>query len=668
MWFAGSAEGSGERLNTLVIGTAGHIDHGKTTLVRALTGVHTDRLEEEKRRGISIELGFAAWQLSDTLRASIVDVPGHERLVRTMVAGAMGLDMVMLVVAADDGVMPQTKEHLDILELLGVPCGVVVVSKVDKLVDDPEMLALAEEEIAEALQGTFLENAPRVRVSSTANTGMKALRHTVTELAAQTTRRPGTGPGFLPIDRVFHKPGFGLVATGTMLQGRVHVGDTVEAFDARRARTSEYRVRGVQVQGEGRAFACAGMRTAINLGGKEALRPDQVLGSAGAFLQSRHVIVEVRVLKGAASIGDKRLSLHVGTTEREVEPIVLGVEKTLAGGEQGYVLLRATEAVVCFAGQHFVLRRPGAHGQGTVAGGQVIDPLAPSGRGSIERARAIVSTDDQQARMVYMVLARRGRGISAHALIQRTVPEGREMHIEHALKSGSLLAVPQGKTRYFVAAAWLQHIEQRLHAAIMEQHDRDPLSPGLAESAAQSGLPPPERWLAETVLEHMLKKGTLVRDGAVLGVPGRGTAVNAADRQQLDDVMTLIQDANRQPPLDKVIADKLSVDQKRLATLLNVLRQQHRLLRVSSGLHYPPAVLNAMQNDIVTALSADENQSMSASELKVVLGGLSRKFTIPLLEYFDKQRVTLRQGDKRRLHPLFSSKAMPTRVEEPEPI
>ena len=372
-------------MSHIVIGTAGHIDHGKTSLVQALTGQNTDRLKEEKKRGITIELGFAGWKLNDDIQASIVDVPGHERLVRTMVAGAGGLDLAMLVIAADDGVMPQTREHLDILKLLQVQQGITVITKSD-LVDE-ELLELVQEDIRETIESTPFADYPIVTVSSKTGDGLETLRETVIQLVSQIDRRVTEGPAFLPLDRVFTKEGFGTVATGTTLRGTLQEGDAVELLGSDPYPIKDLKVRGLQALGHTRASVTAGMRTAVNISGKrtDEIKRGMILTSSGAFENVESCIVWVELLTHATPLKNEVLSIHLGTCEREATVIPLGLDE-IAPGESGGLLLRLKAPVACFAGQRFVLRRPGLSVQATIGGGEILDPHPAQGKGSVALA------------------------------------------------------------------------------------------------------------------------------------------------------------------------------------------------------------------------------------------------------------------------------------------
>ncbi|WP_242372856.1 selenocysteine-specific translation elongation factor, partial [Anaeromyxobacter sp. SG26] len=392
-------------MKRVVVGTAGHIDHGKSSLVRALTGIDPDRLREEKRRGITIELGFAHLALPDGTVAGVVDVPGHERFVRAMAAGAGGIDLVVLVVAADEGVMPQTREHLDICRLLGVPRGLVAVTKSDLLPGlGADWLPLLEQDIREATKGTFLEGAAVLPVSSTTGEGLDELRAEIARLAGEVTERPADGPVFLPIDRAFSMKGFGTVVTGTLLSGQIAEGDEAALLPSPQGAPA-LRVRSVQVHGKAAPRALAGQRTAVNLPGIEptAVARGQALVHAGVVPPSSILDAEVTLLAAAPRPLKHRakLLLHVGTAQVPAAVALLD-RAELRPGETAFAQLRLGAPVAALPGQRFILRGFAVlEGRGkTVGGGRVLAVAAPRrrrGRPEATRQLEVLARGDPDA-------------------------------------------------------------------------------------------------------------------------------------------------------------------------------------------------------------------------------------------------------------------------------
>lgn len=635
---------------TLVLGTAGHIDHGKTALVRLLTGVEGDRLAEERRRGITIELGFTPWRLTEDLEASVIDVPGHERLVRTMVAGAGGVDLAILVVAADDGVMPQTREHLDVLRLLGVPAGLLVLTKVDLVGDDPELLALVTEELRAATRGTVFDGAPILPTSARTGVGADRVREAVIARSRDLPARDVEGPAFLPLDRLFHKAGHGTIGTGTTLRGGFAVGDTVEVLGAEPAPVATLRVRALEARGQPTERADAGQRTALNLVGRGVDRVSRgmAIASPGAYVASPALIAWVEVLAAARPMTEGGVACHVGTSERQARATPLGA-RSIAPGESGAVLLRFARPVATFAGQRLVLRRPGIHGQATVAGGEVLDPEPALGKGAARRAAARVPSLRGEPKGWLLALAKdaRAAGVTPSAL-RRRLPSARWVRHAHQLERRGRLVRVLGSDERWVHADLVEQRVDDVVALVDAFHDASPLSPGLPEGELDGKLPAPERHLAPTVLARALARGRLLRHGERLAVPGRGSTVSPAARERLDRIRTAMRDAGPTPPFDRELVGLLGLGADELGDLLALLRRQHRLVRVADGLHYDPDALARLEDQLRASLSGGEGKTVT--ELKAELG-LSRKWAVPLLEHTDRAKVTRRVGDVRVLHP-----------------
>jgi selenocysteine-specific elongation factor len=640
----------------IVLGTAGHIDHGKTSLVKALTGQDCDRLGEEKRRGITIELGFAAWDLGldptgRPIQASIIDVPGHEKLVRTMVAGAGGMDLAMMVVAADDGVMPQTREHLDILRLLGVSQCIVVLTKMDRIDHDQELVEWLEMDVAEALADTPFADAPVIPTSSKTKTGLDTLTESVLALLEKLNTRVDEGPCFMPIDRVFSKAGYGTIVTGTTLRGTLKRGDEAVVLGNSIAPLEGLKVRGLQALGQDQQMVAPGMRTAVNVTGKAAeyIHRGMILASPNAFQTSLTCVAWIEVLSHATPLKDETLIAHLGTTEREARILPLGNREILATHQAG-ILLRFKEPVAIFAGQRLVLRRPGLHSQATIAGGEILDPTPPEGKGSLSLVASQIPllTSSVKDRLLALARESRARGVSLHEIARRLPPGAGEQSARSLEKKGKLIRVGNEKTS-FVDRDVFQELIKKVVVWTEDHHNAHPTSPGMAEGEIQSKLPKPEKHLAPDLIRHALSQKKLLRDGPHLALPGRGAAIDEETQKALSLVLDLFAKAGATPPTDKDILSTLNLSIKRVSELLSILRRQKKLFKVAEGLHYSSHELTIISGKVISALRP--GVSLPASAMKAVLGGLSRKYTIPLLEYLDRQKVTQRHGDTRRLHP-----------------
>lgn len=535
---------------TLVIGTAGHVDHGKTTLVRALTGVDTDRLQEEKRRGISIDLGFAPFRLPSGRAAAIVDVPGHERFVHNMAAGVHGMDLVLLVVAADEGVMPQTVEHLDILQLLGVRHGLVVLTKVD-LVDDPAWLDLVEDDVRASLQGTFLAQAPVVRVAPPTGHGLDRLLAALEEAAARVPPRDAGGLARLPIDRVFTVTGFGTVVTGTLVSGTLRAGDRVEVQPG----GLPARIRHLQVHGREVSEAAAGQRVAANLAGVDhtLLRRGQVLVHPGTLAATQWLAARVEWLPRAPwpLRHQERVRVHAGAAEVLGRVRLLEPARPWQPGESGWALIRLEEPLVAAPGDRFVLRTYSP--PRTAGGGLVADVGRPWTRRAAPGRWLAAFLADEPATALTARLERAGRPRAAADLAREV---GQPLSRVEAALAGAAAAgrtVPVGNG-FWVAASVAERLAREVRAVLERYHRERPLEPGMSRDALvhvlQAGLPvpgaggggtgrvpEPEAGAAlQALLEAWVARGILaVRDDR-FHLPGWEPAAGAADRQRLQRI------------------------------------------------------------------------------------------------------------------------------------
>lgn len=643
-------------MDRVLVGTAGHIDHGKSALVKALTGTDPDRLPEEKERGITIELGFAhaSW---DGVVFSFVDVPGHEKFVRTMVAGATGIDVALLVVASDDAVMPQTREHLAILSLLGVGTGLVARTKSD-LVDD-EMGALVDEEVAELVRGTFLEGSPIVPVSAVTGAGLDDLREALVEAARRAVPRdPERSPARLFLDRAFAVKGFGPVVTGTLAGGRVKAEDRLLLFSGK-PEGKEVRVRRVEVHGEERKEARAGERTSLNLAGVEVadLGRGMTLAAPGTVVPSSLLTVEATLLSSAPPLAHgARLRLHHGTSDVPARLVLLappeGVEppKTWLGGETLLVQLLCRERVPALRGDHFVLRRPSP--VETLGGGRVLDPGRPRIKRraplSAHAAKVLAGgTDDEFTSLLLAeagpagldapALAARlgGTRARAAALLDAAATAGRAIRIAAgSAGGGNTYADPSAAQEMLVRAKGLFAARRRSgspsllvpRGEFVEKFGR-----GLSPAAV-------EGWLA------LLAKGKeLVLDADLVGPPGSRAADVA---EPLSDFAEKVAEAWKaagfDPPRSFEVAKTLGTKPQVVDGLVAHLLKTGVILRLS------PEV--AVHRDAVAGAEAKlegvKGKTMSVADFRDLLG-LSRKTLIPLLEHFDAKRKTRRQGDAR---------------------
>lgn len=630
----------------LILGTAGHIDHGKTSLVRALTGIDTDRLPEEKARGITIELGFAHLDLPGDIRFGIVDVPGHERFIRTMVAGVGGMDLVMLTIAADEGVMPQTREHLEICRLLGVQRGVVVLTKSDLV--DPEWLSLVVEEVRDYLAGSFLEDAAIVPVSSRSGAGLDDLREELARLAGEIEPKRSDGPYRLPVDRVFTVAGFGTVVTGTLLSGRMAVGDEVEILPG----GLQSRVRGIQHHGEKSETGLAGERLAVNLQGVEhdRLSRGEVIAPAGLFRPTRVADVRLDYLESAGKELKNRslLRFHSSTAEVQAE-VVLLEGATLSPGGSCYARLRLDEPLLLLPGDPFVLRRSSP--SATVGGGRVLDPFPPLRRRrsdeSLRLLEAIEGEDDAQ-RIAAMVEGALLSGIAQPELLRRTGFSAARLEkgLATLLSSGRIVQMTR-EPRIFLAAGGVAELQAILLAALEQYLEENPLKEGMGKEELKGRLPrrSDQRFFAP-LLAALERDGRLLPERDLVKLPHRKSGGTKGAGDQQVRLEALLVAGGCEPPTLKELGEAAGIGEKPLLEHLNQLAREGRVAKIKSDIFYAPSAVATLREKLTAYLK--EHGEITPPQFRD-LTGLSRKFMIPLLEYFDGEKLTIRVGDKRVL-------------------
>ncbi len=628
----------------LILGTAGHIDHGKTSLVKMLTGVDTDRLPEEKARGITIELGFANLLLPGDIQLGIVDVPGHERFVRAMVAGVGGMDMVMLVIAADEGVMPQTREHLDICRLLGVKQGIVVLTKCDLVAGD--WLELVTEEVRDFVAGSFLERAPIVPVSSRQGTGAGELKEELRRMAARIDQKKSDGAFRLPVDRAFTVAGFGTVVTGTLLSGQIRVGDEVELFPSGICT----KIRGVQAHGSTAETGSAGQRLALNLQGVDnnlAKRGD-VVAPRGLYRSTRTVDVEIVSLKSASRPLKHRstLRLHSATYEVSAQVILLGRE-SLEPGESSFAQLRLAHPVLLLNGDPFVLRSYSP--SQTVGGGTILDPAPPRRRRrSLEALELLesMSLGDEMEMVERLVSATLLSGISFQDLLWRTGLSAKRLDaaLSLPLSSGKVMQMVRDP-RLFLSRESFQALCDLLLSRVEAYLALNPIKDGISREELKTRVPARSdgRYFTQC-LQYLEAEKRVVADRDQVRLPGRkgeDVAGNADIQQKIEEMLI---SGGAEPPTVRELCELLLLPEKPVIEHLSLLARQGRAVKVKNDIFYAPAPLQVITEKTLEYLRA--KGEITPSEFREITG-LSRKFMIPLLEYFDSLKMTVRVGDKR---------------------
>ncbi len=630
----------------LILGTAGHIDHGKTSLVKALTGIDTDRLKEEKARGITIELGFAHLELPGGITFGIVDVPGHEKFVRAMVSGVAGMDLVMLVIAADEGIMPQTREHLDILRLLGVKNGLVVLTKQDMV--DSDWLELVAEETREFVAGTFLEGSAIIAVSSKTGAGMEELKAELARMAEGVATKKRDGSFRLPVDRVFTVAGFGTVVTGTLLAGEIKTGDELELLPT----GISGRVRGIQAHGAKSDSGQAGQRLAVNLQGidlDQVARGDVVVPH-GLFRTTRRVDVRLDYL--AAAPRDLRhrsnVRLHAGTREVAAQVILLD-QDLLAPGDTAYAQLRLAEPMLLVSGDPYLVRI--ASPAATIGGGIVLDPFPPARRRrSSEALSLLVSLDAaEHVRTCGLIVAQSLlSGVSLEEIVLRSGISRKqaEAALQSLLASGETVQMTR-EPRIFLSAGAVAILKQTLVDELAAFMAANPLASGIGKEELKTRLPrrSDQRFFA-LLLTDLEKEGRLVPDRDIVRLAASLRKALPEGSDLSGKISALLAKNGLEPPTVKELTELLDAPEKDIRNHLAILTREGSIGKVSADIYYDATVLKALQDRLVSYLR--DKGEIIPSEFRE-LTGLSRKFMIPLLEYFDSLKVTIRTGDKRVL-------------------
>ncbi len=628
--------------HNVIVGTSGHIDHGKTSLVRALTGTDTDRWEEEKRRGITIDLGFASLEIEPGLRLGFVDVPGHERFVKNMLAGVGGIDLVLLVIAADESVMPQTREHFEICRLLGIRQGVVALTKSD-LVDE-EILELVKLEVQEYLDGSFLSAAPMIPVSSTTGEGLPELCRALAVAARLAEPRPSGGLLRLPVDRVFTMKGFGTVVTGTLTSGRLNVEDLVELLPGR----DQARVRKVEVHAESVPVAYAGQRTAVNLGGtpKSSLKRGMCLVQPKQFATTVQFDAKVELLASAKPLKHGApVHVHLATAETVARAYILGAKGRNAAvtpGSDAFMQLRLANPLVAISRDRFILRQfsPLA----TIAGGTVLHPKAARHRRKQDwRPLLEAFLGGGTAEILQLLCESRPYGISGAELTSLTGKA--ESEWLSAASSAESLQVLRKRPLWVCSCARAREAEQRLLEALGRFHRANPLVAGASvQSIRSSEFGDAPDFFADRLLRRLAARGMLVLDSDLVRKADHQIRLQADEREARDRLLGAFEDAGLRVPFLKEFLPTLPIDAVRAQRVLEALLRDGVLVRVSHELVFHSTAMNALKR----RLARLRGQRINVGQFKA-LANVSRKYAIPLLEHFDRQKVTLRDGDARRV-------------------
>ena len=626
-------------MKSVIVGTAGHIDHGKTALVKALTGIDADRLEEEKRRGITIDIGFAHLELpgqnGENLRLGFVDVPGHERFVRNMLAGIGGIDLVLLVIAADESIKPQTREHFDICRLLSVRQGITVLTKSDQV--DAETLEVVRLEVEDFLRGSFLDTSrsPIIPVSSLTGAGLDQLKQELIRAAAEVHAKDSGALARLPIDRVFTMKGFGTVVTGTLISGTIRKDDELQIFP----RGQRARVRGIQVHGQGAEQAAAGERTALNLAGvgTEQLARGMALAPPATFHSTNRLDVSLSLLYSAKPLKDRaRVHLHAYTSET-IATVTLYDEKQIGPGLTVFARLRLSDPVLLLPGDRFIMRQfsPVV----TIGGGIVLD-AAPLAKGTPQKFLQRLASGDALSVLRARIERRGGCGLSLSQAVAETGWRREiEGYLQGAIRNGEI--IPIGDLR--IEASAIEGMKSALAKALAAFHQQNPLVAGMSKEALRETLDaePP---VFGYVVDSLVRAKKLEISGELVCLPGRGVVMKDEEAESKQIIERAFASAGLKVPALKDVLAGLKVDKARAQKLVTLLLRDKVLIKISDDLVFHS---DALQN-LRRQLGAEKSKSpkMDVARFKD-LTGVSRKYAIPLLEYLDRERVTRRVGDER---------------------
>jgi len=619
----------------VILGTAGHIDHGKSALVKALTGIDPDRLKEEKERGITIDLGFADLSYPDGLTIGIVDVPGHERLVRNMLAGAGGIDLVLLVIAADEGVMPQSREHLYICDLLKIKSGLIAITKADLVEND--WLELMKDEVKNFVKGTFLEGTPIVPVSSKTMFNIDLLKEEIRNVALRVELKPTKGLFRLPIDRVFTLKGFGTVITGTALSGSISVDDTVEILPS----NIKSKVRGLHSHGKPIQTAYAGQRVAINLQGveKEELKRGDAVVLPGRFIPTKTIDAKIELLRDVPALKSKSLvHFHLATSETIARVILYGRDE-LKPEESCYCQFRLQDPVISMSGDRYIIRRFSP--VDTIGGGEVFDPSPPRRRQKdIAEILMTFEKGSFSDKISLKVLQSGLHGISTMTIegwIKAEIPAIRES-IEMLRGKGILFAIED----VLIHKTFFDSFREKVLQTLKDFHAKNPLKPGM----------PKEELRVKLNIEPRLFSGLItslkdvVMEKEIIRLRTFSTVLSQAEETLKAKILELLQKGGFQPPSKEELSQSLKLDQKHLSDILKLMVKEGSLVRISDPMYLTSPVYHTMIESLKNFFI--KKPEMTVAEFRDILN-TTRKYALPILEYLDANKITLRVGDIRKL-------------------
>ena len=630
-------------MKSIIIGTAGHIDHGKTSLVKALTGIDADRLEEEKRRGITIDLGFAHLELNapsgEKLRLGFIDVPGHERFVRNMLAGVGGIDLVLLVIAADESIKPQTREHFEICRLLSIPRGIIVITKAD-LVDE-DTLNVVKLEVEDFVRGSFLDasRSPMVAVSAIAGGGLDDLKREIARMSVDVPSRDTEAIFRLPIDRVFVMKGFGAVITGTLIAGKVKKEEEVEIFPGRQ----RVRVRGVQVHGAATDQATAGQRTALNLAGVpvEKLARGMTLAPPGLLQATQKIDVQLALLKDAKPLKSRaRVHLHAFASETIAE-VALYQGNEIKPGSTAFAQLRTEDPLLLLPGDRAILRQfsPVL----TIGGALVLDafPITRQKREARVRFLESLATGSREDVLLARIMRREKDGLALTGMVCETgwKPSLLQPLISSLVQQGKILQAGD----FYISAEAFARVRGQIIAVLEAFHKTNPLVAGISKEELRTKLAL-QQGIVEALFAQLAREKKVEVSGEQVRLAGRGVELKDEEARAKEQIEKAFASSGLKVPLMKEVLAALPVDKARAQKLVTLLLRDRVLVKLADDLVFHQSALQDLRR--ILAGYKSTSAKIDVGKFKD-LTGVSRKYAIPLLEYLDRERVTRRVGDER---------------------
>ncbi len=630
----------------IILGTAGHIDHGKTSLVKALTGVETDRLKEEKERGITIELGFASLDLPNGQHIGIVDMPGHEKFVKNMVAGSSGIDMVTMVIAADEGVMPQTREHMEICNLMGVEHGVVALTKTDMV--DEDLLELAIEDINDFVQGTFLENKPVIALSSITGAGIEKFVSTLEIICSNIPKREFSSIFRLPVDRVFSMKGFGTVITGTLTSGSINVGNEIMIYP----RQIVSKIRGIQVHSSSVEIADAGTRTAINFQGldKESIMRGDILSQPDALIESYMVDAHFHYIKNNAKPlkNRTRVRFHSGTSEILGYLILLDI-KELMPGSDAPVQFRLESPVCCIKDDRYVIRSYSP--VKTIGGGAILNPASQKHKLFDENVIAGLTKllDNDMEQTISFFLSLKGyHGLSFSNLrVMTNIPDKKLKSSLQKLLARQKIVQTDKEKQIFVSGAFFDEFKEKILEKLAIFHKHNPLKEGMPTQELKSKF----QYINDIRFFNILftklsRENHVILDKNIIKLSDHTIALQVDQHEVKGKIKQIYENSGLTPPFFRSICQDLDIDEKTSTDVLDMLIDEKSIIKTKDDLYFNTSEISTLKQKLIKFL--ENNESMTTPEFKTI-AQVSRKFLIPLIEYFDSIKVTIRVGDTRQL-------------------